>query len=295
MRILLTIAASIALSISLQAQNPRDQLLMAERGLTKATGEIGIKSAALQFFSDDAIIFRPEAINSKDFWNRRDDAKSAAVREVSAFGIASNGQIGYTTGSIEVFGEGKEKPPTEFGDYVTVWGRRQNGEWRAVLEMVVKHEKGIKLPFKQDEKFQRFDVEANKGQRSAADPSMNFLRVSMGTLALGGAYKSYAADDIRLLRDGLPPVVGKKRVIEVTKDFRSVKFPGKVALIEAGDMAYSWNPCEYNVSDEGIERGNCLHIWKLQKKRWWIVLGAFARVVSEMKPELKNKEPRKKD
>ena len=294
MRLLVLVSTLVVFPLVSFAQDARDQLLMAERGLTKATGELGVKPAVLQFFSDDAIIFRPEAINSKDFWNRKEDAKSAAVREVNAYGIASNGQIGYTTGSIEIFGEGVQKPPTEFGDYVTVWGRRQNGEWRAVLEMVVKHAKDIKLPFKQETTYTPFQIEANKGQRSAADPSMSFLRISMGTLALGGAYKSYAADDVRLLRDGLPPIVGKGRVIQATKDFRSVKFPGKVALIESGDMAYSWNPCEYNVSDEGLERGNCLHIWKLRGKKWWIVLGAFARVESTTVPKLKPKEPRKK-
>jgi hypothetical protein len=116
----------------------------------------------------------------------------------------------------------------------------------------------------------------------------------MGQTALGGAYRDYAADEIRLLRDGQPPIVGKKRVIEATRDYRAVKFQAKVALIESGDMAYSWNPCEYNVSDEGMERGNCLHIWKLRNKKWWIVLGAFARVESDLKPELRTKTARKK-
>ena len=120
---------------------------------------------------------------------------------------------------------------------------------------------------------------------------MRFLRASMSR-HLGEAYKGYAADEIRFLRDGFPPIVGRKQVIEATKDYRAVKFPFKVALMESGDMAYSWNPCEYNVSDEGMERGNCLHVWKLRDKKWWIVLAAFARVESDMKPQLKTKSAR---
>jgi hypothetical protein len=111
---------------------------------------------------------------------------------------------------------------------------------------------------------------------------------------LGEAYKGYAADEIRFLRDGFPPITGRKQVIEATKDYRAVKFPFKVALMESGDMAYSWNPCEYNVSDEGMERGNCLHVWKLRDKKWLIVLAAFARVESDMKPVLKTKTARQK-
>ena len=295
MRNLVLITAIAVLSASAFAQEPRDALLSAERGLTKATGELGVKPAVLQFFADDAIIFRPEATNSKVFWNGRDDAKAAALRQVSGYGIASNGQLGYTTGTIEIFGNGRNVESTEFGDYVTVWGRRQNGEWRAVLEMVVKHAKEVKLPFKPQTPLVPFEADVNKGGRSAADPSMSFLRISMGGSRLGGAYKNYGAPEMRFLRDGWPAIIGRKHVIDATKDYRAVKFPGKVALTESGDMAYSWNPCEYNVSDEGMERGNCLHIWKLRNKKWWIVLGAFARIESTTIPKLKNKEPRKKD
>ncbi|PYS86006.1 MAG: hypothetical protein DMF62_17285 [Acidobacteria bacterium] len=293
MRILGLVTSIFVFAATALSQNAGDQMLAAERGLSKATGELGVKPAVMQFFSDDAIIFRPDAVNSKDFWNGRDDGKAAAVRGMSAFGISSTGQIGYTTGSIEIFPNGKGAASNAYGDYVTIWGRRENDGWRAVLELVVKHEKGIQLQYKQ-ERFERIEAESNKKGRSAADPSMNFLRASMGVGTLGSAYKSFAAEEIRFLRDGLPPITGKKRVIDATKAYRAVKFPFKVALIESGDMAYSWNPCEYNVSDEGMERGNCLHIWKLRNKKWWIVLGAFARVESDLKPQLKTKKARSK-
>lgn len=273
-------------------QNARDQIMAADRGFAKATAEIGLKSASLQFTSDDAIIFRPEAINAKDFWTRRNDTKTLAVRTMAAADVASSGQIGFTTGSIEYFPNGMNQPAGDFGQYVTVWGRRGNGGWRAVLELFVKHEKDLKLPVKQST-YQRFGLENNKSGRSAADPSMRFLRASMSD-HLGAAYRNYAAEEIRLLRDGYPPIVGRKQVIEATRDYRAVKFPFKVALMESGDMAYSWNPCEYNVSDEGMERGNCLHVWKLRDKKWWIVLAAFARVESGLKPVLKTKTARQK-
>lgn len=293
MRLLIVMTSVFVFAGTALSQNAGDQLLAAERGLTKATGELGVKPAVMQFFSDDAIIFRPDAINGKDFWSGRDDAKAAAVRGMSAFGISSSGQIGYTTGSIEIFPNGTRAASNGYGDYVTIWGRRENEGWRAVLELVVKHEKGIQLQYKQ-ERFERIEAESNKKGRSAADPSMNFLRASMGVGTLGSAYKSFAAEEIRFLRDGLPPITGKKRVIDATKAYRAVKFPFKVALIESGDMAYSWNPCEYNVSDEGMERGNCLHIWKLRNKKWWIVLGAFARVESDLKPQLKTTKAKRK-
>jgi len=286
MRYLSLIILAILLSEVAFAQDAFQQLLAAERGYAKAAAEIGQKQTALQFYSDDAIIFRPEAINGKEYWNRNEDTRLTAVRTIAASDISSNGQLGFTTGSIELFQDGNGKPASEFGQFVTVWGRRENGKFRPILEMSTRYDRLIVYKPKSEPK-RIFDTEANKARRSSTDPAMSFLRMSMGRSALGGAYKEFGANDMRFLRDGMPPIIGRKNVTAETKDYIAVKFPFKVALIESGDMAYSWNVCEYANSEEGLERGNCLHIWKLRDKKWYIVLGAFARVSSDKKPELK--------
>ena len=73
-----------------------------------------------------------------------------------------------------------------------------------------------------------------------------------------------------------------------------MEFPKKVALFEAADMAYTWNGCQYANSIEGIEQGNCLHIWKLRKNKWRIVLAVFARIDSGKPPEIKVRQKGKK-
>ena len=70
-------------------------------------------------------------------------------------------------------------------------------------------------------------------------------------------------------------------------------FPRKYVLFQSADMAYTWNPCNFDNTSEGMVEGNCLHIWKLRKKKWWIVLGAFAPIPNMRKPELKT-APKKK-
>lgn len=286
MRYLFLITLIFIISSGVCAQESLQQLLVAERGYAKAAAEIGQRQTALQFYSDDAIIFRPEAINAKEYWSRNGDTRLTTIRTIAGSDISSNGQLGYTTGSIELFPDGNGKPATEFGQFVTVWGRRENGQFRPILEMRTQYDRAIVYKPKSEPK-RIIDTEANKSRRSSTDPAMSFLRMSMGKSALGGAYKEFGANDMIFLRDGMPPIVGRKNVTAETKDYIAVKFPFKVALIESGDMAYSWNPCEYANSEEGMERGNCLHIWKLRDKKWYIVLGAFSPVSSVKKPELK--------
>ncbi len=269
------------------AQDALQQLLAAERGLAKATAEIGIKDAGLQFFAPDAVIFRPEAINALDFLRSRPEEVITATRSLAGAGVSANGQIGFTTGEVETFADGRSKPPTDFGQYATIWGRREGDTWRPILEMAIRHEKGIETKWNGDApRAPRMDI--NKRKRSAADSTMYFLRMSMGSAKLGGAYKRYSSNDIRFLRDGLPPLIGKKAVAEFTKDYVAVQFPIKITMIESGDMAYSWNPCQFT-NEEGMEKGNCLHVWRLVDKKWWIVLAVFSKTKSETPPELRMK------
>jgi len=115
----------------------------------------------------------------------------------------------------------------------------------------------------------------------------------MNQEALGGAYKKFAAEDVRILHDGSPPITGKKKVVSEMKRYISINFPKKVALLQAADMAYTWNACEFADSNEGIEKGNCLHVWKLRDKKWWIVLGVFARMPDDTPPALKPRQKAK--
>jgi ketosteroid isomerase-like protein len=196
--------------------------------------------------------------------------------------------LGYTTGNWRIYQQGKSEGYAKFGQYVTVWEKKGDGRFRASVDIAVSHPK---LTFAETNKPVRKNQtrDVNKRGWSPADASMNFLRAGMSSERLGGAYKRFAADDVRLLRDGVAPIVGKKRVVEAMNDYVSIMFPQKVALFQSADMAYTWNPCSFDNSNEGQVQGNCLHIWKLRKKKWWIVLGVFAPLPNETKPELKTK------
>jgi hypothetical protein len=121
---------------------------------------------------------------------------------------------------------------------------------------------------------------------SATNDAMRFLRTSMEGGGLAAALSTASMDDVRLLIDDEPPVVGRKNVIEAARIYTSMGFPENVAIYQSGDMAYFWNQCRFQNSAEGTERGNCLQIMKLRNKKWWIVLAVFARLDDAKPPVL---------
>lgn len=288
MKIFLISVLALSFCARALAQSDYQEMLDAERAFNQAAADKGTKPAYLAFLSDDSTVFRPGAVNGKEFWNfRKDSATERLVRYISYTDIAANGLLGYTTGGWQLYPDGQKKPATKFGQYVTVWEKR-NGKFLATLDIVVTHDQMSMSDAKQ---IMPTDETKDMNERgwSPADASMNFLRASMTNEELSGAYKKFAAEDVRLLRDREPPIIGKKRVVEETKHYKSVAFPQKVALFQSADMAYTWNPCKFENSNEGFEEGTCLHIWKLRDKKWWIVLGVFAPTANEMKPQLKTK------
>jgi hypothetical protein len=265
-------------------------LLDTQRAFEQATSERGIKSAFLEFLRDDAIVFQPGPTNGKQYWAAQNvDPSTQFVRSLTYSDVASNGLMGYTTGNWRAYQKGKSEGLAKFGQYVTIWERGGDGKFRATVDMAVAHEK---LPFSETDKpiRQKQTRDLNKRGRSPADDSMNFLRASMKGAGLSAAYEKFAADDVRLLRDASPPIIGKKKVVAATTAYVAVEFPTKIALFQSADMAYTWNPCLFDNSDEGFVKGNCLHIWKLRNKKWWIVLGVFAPVPNETVPVLKNRK-----
>ncbi|MEO8650292.1 MAG: hypothetical protein ABI539_14090 [Acidobacteriota bacterium] len=265
-----------------------------ESQLERIAVEQGPNKAFLQFLADDAVIFCPHAVRGREFWKTNSAPVGFTITRVSTFAdISSTGMLGYTTGNWRMYPLSRKEDQAKFGEYVTIWEKKPDGRFLASLDIETRHDK---LPFYQTDTAVSADDESdlNKRSLSPSDASMDFFRLSMTKKALSGAYDKFAAKDIRFLREGLPPIIGKKNVVKVTKEYVSLDFPQTTALFQSGDMAYIWNKCSYDKTGEGNEEGNCLHIWKLRDDKWWIVLGVFAGVPNTTPPVLKTKPPKRK-
>ncbi len=291
---ILLILMGLGLCLGVRAQMGLTTILDAERALVETAAAKGQKAAFVEFLTDDSIIFRPEAINGKDFWTRQSDqAGSQLTRTTMLADVAANGLLGYTTGNWQLKRKEKDVEVVTYGNYVTIWERREGAGFRAVIDISIRHDEPRALDLKIVPKQQGVQ-NTNKFGYSPADATMRFLRAGMMEGGLARAYDEFADDDVILLMDREPPIVGKKRVVAETKRFTSTKFPLKVAMYQAADMAYFWNQCHYANSEEGQEVGNCLQILKLRKNKWYIVLGVFARVASEKRPVLTEKTSKTK-
>ena len=290
----LLLTSVLCLCTNVFAQADLQSMLATEKAFEQTATEKGNREAFLKYFADDSVIFRPNPVNTKEFWKLyQERTPTLLTRKAIDYDVSSNGMMGYTTGDWRQNVKGKSDDFSTFGQYVTVWEKKSDGRYFAAIDISITHDK---MSFAETDRTwpEAKTRDPNNVGWSVADASMVFLRESMAEDGLAGAYKKFAADNVRLLIEREPPVLGKKKVVKEMKRYVSISFPKKVEMLQAADMAYTWNPCEFANSNEGTEKGNCLQIWKFSDKKWEIILGVFARVTNETKPTLQVKQkPRK--
>jgi len=281
-----------AFGLSAQPHVPIDSLYGAQDSFSRKAASDGERAAFVSALTEDAVIFKPAPVKGLRFWQQNVEAAPTTVeRKVSFADVASSGMLGYTTGAWRSSTKAEGKPVEHSGEYVTIWERRNNDGFKAVLDITTKHDDMAAVAANSGGDPATHDPNARGW--SATNDVMKFLHTSMLGGGLAAALETATMDDVRLLIDDEPPIIGRKKVVKAARLYTAMGFPASVAIYQSGDMAYFWNECHYQNNTEGIERGNCLQIMKLRGKKWWIVLAVFSRLDDAKPPVLASPKRRK--
>jgi ketosteroid isomerase-like protein len=270
-------------SLNASAQGDLRKLYDTEKAFERAAGEKGVRQAFIEFLAPDGIMFRPNPVNGREFWKNRAETPAALFWNPNFVDVSSNGALGYTTGNSIFRPKGKDDPDAYYGEYVTMWQRQPDGKYLASLDLGISHDKPatIETEWKSPADSGK---ELNEKKISAADVSRAFFETAMQQ-SLSKAYKTFLADDARLLREGKQPILGRQNALAQFKNDKSrIFFAKRSVFVGAADMAYISN--SYTISDKAgkqIEKGNFLQIWKMRGGKWQIVLDVFVPIPEDKK------------
>lgn len=266
-------------SFAQQRSGEIEKLIENERNFARRAAETSTKRAFLDYLADDGLMFVPAKVNGKNYWNALPESKSTLAWYPVFADVSSNGAMGYTTGRGEFRPEGKSGEKAFYSDFATVWRRQPDGSWKAALDVGVSHEK---LPT-EDTNWSSPKEAENVGEvKTPAADSINKFFDMATTKSLGKAYKTYAADYVRFLREGKFAIVGKREALaEVGKD--KITFGKEMTLQSAGDLGYVVTSYELKNGDKLTERGNIIQFWKLIGGKWQIVLDVVVPIPEDKK------------
>lgn len=260
---------------SIFAQSDPQKIYDTEKAFEKAVAEKGMNRAFIEFSTADGTCYIPGyPVNCIAFFKEAKPTPAALSWNPTFIDVSSNGALAYSTGNSVYKPAGKDDPTSYYGEYATVWQRQPDGGYKAVIDMGISHD----APNTETKWTSPADSgkELNEKRFSAADASTAFFEMATRQ-GLMKAYKSFFADDVRILRQGKMPFVGKQAALGEIKNNRgATNFAKRSVFVGAADMAYISNT--YTVLDKDgkeLEKGNFLQVWKLRNNKWRIVFDIF--------------------
>ena len=280
---LVVFTALLALSaVFAVAQNHAAQKIYeTERAFEKAVAEKGMNAGFIEYLTSDGVLFQPDMVNGREAWQKRPKSPASLTWNPIWIEVSSNGALAYSIGNGVYKPNGKGDTTEYYSHYLSIWRRELNGEYRAVLDVGISHEKP---PVAVTEWKSPLVSGNEKLQNSAGDHSVQFYSASE-SVGSSKAYKSYFAEDGILMRDGSLPFIGKKAAIAyLDSKKQSIKFAKRKTFSEAGDLA--WVTSGYSIVDTAgteIEKGNFIQVWKLRDGKWRIAADVLAPTVKKDK------------
>jgi ketosteroid isomerase-like protein len=283
MKKILLLSLIIFASLNISAQSNLQKIYDTEKAFEKAAAERGINQAFIEFSTTDSTCFFPGyPVNCIEYFKSRPANPAGLYWNPTFIDVSSNGALGYSTGNSVFKPKGKDDTAAYYGEYATIWQRQPDGNYKSVLDLGISHDaQNTETKWTSPADTGK---ELNEKRYSAADSSTAFFEMTTKQ-GLSKAYKTYFAEDVRILREGKTPIVGKKAALEALKDYKyTIAFAKRSVFVGAADMAYINNT--YTATDRNgktVEKGNFLQVWKLRNNRWQIVFDVFLPSPPEQK------------
>jgi ketosteroid isomerase-like protein len=252
------------------AQTDLEALVKTEKDFALFTAEKGMKQGFLEYLANDGIIFEPTATNGKEVWQAKPDSPDLLVRYPTFADISSDGRLGYTTGDRELRPKGKDDKPTAFGQFVTLWQKQIDGKFKVVLDIGISHDKPQNVAVDWLSPKDTTQIEPTKFF-AFLEQSRVFDRSNPATI-YNKLYKNNLADDVRILREGKLPIIGKKLADKELKNAAKELSLQPKFTFDIKNLAYTYGKYE---TDK--EKGSFVEIWKFRNGKWQIVFDVYTK------------------
>jgi ketosteroid isomerase-like protein len=277
--------------------NDLKSMVETERAFSRMSAEKGIRESFAEFIAADGILFRPTAVFGKK-WMQEHPLPPSTARPLLSwqpiFALVSlAGDLGYTTGPWEFKKDIKDAKPNAFGNFMTVWKKEADGNWKFALDLGISNpEPKTAAPRWEPDNVQPANGSFKKVDHEAARTALlNVDREFSKASANQGAREAfllYAAKDVRLFRNDHFPFVGKMAAADALAPITAewTWKPSFADVSVSGDLGYSYGI--YELRDKSgagsvSERGNYARVWKKVSGEWKLVVD----VADPLPPETK--------
>lgn len=282
-RLLILAALLLAFARPAAAQPAEaSHIVAAERAFAADGLTMGVDGSFLKWSAEDAVMIAGgaprlahEILDPKAVF---DPAAPSLVWWPNWAGISKSGDLGFTTGGVEVGG-------ARTGHYFTIWKRQSDGGWKWVYDGGV----GATAANVPGPDADPLYLPTSILESRSPDAAMSEVRTVEAVLAASAlrdqkqAHLSLLAPDGRLYVAPLPPAIGTGAFGAALDAWpRSFEFsaPFGGGSSAAGDMVWTYGRALWT-RDEAPRAGHYVHLWQKRSMGWVLV---FAQIIGDPPP-----------
>jgi ketosteroid isomerase-like protein len=259
---------SLAVLPAAAAPAPSAQLIVdQEAKFQQAVVEQGTRAGFLSLLAESAVALTPAPVPARAFYEEQPASPSRLRWRPELAAIAAGGDFGWASGPWLLFKSATGEQPDASGSYLTVWRRRAD-HWEVWLDG------GISYGMASAERARHLDVKARLrpvATQRATDQDCEQAFVALWkSKGRAAALKEYAADDLRLLQFGQPPLDGHAAVA-AGDSLRTARLealrPARRASAAAGDLEVTYG--QYQIAPEADRARRALvyvEVWDKAKR-----------------------------
>jgi len=297
--LVLIMSAASVLAQNNQISPTLSSLFAAERAFAKRCGEVGIRASFLEFFADDAIMFRPHPVNYKEAVKDRPappNPLAFALEWEPIFGeVSAAGDMGYDTGPSMFTDKTTEKPTPQYGFFFSVWKKQADGNWKVVLDVggaetnePYRGSREAKTAPAMKKKAMKAKVNVEAERTNLLNAERAFLKLAQAD-GMVKAFSKHLNKEARLHRNGVQPLHGQEAITQflAKTSFIPIWEPMFADVAQSGDLGYTYGSYELKEtsnSNAATEKGYYVRVWKRgANEQWQVVLDTTSPLPPEQK------------
>ncbi|MEP6743348.1 MAG: nuclear transport factor 2 family protein [bacterium] len=273
-------------------------LVDTERAFARTSEEKGIRPSFMEFIAEDGILFRPGPVKGKQWMIDHPlppSDKHPLLSWQPAFAeVARSGDMGYTTGPWQYKDDVHDARPGAFGNFITVWKKQADGSWKFAADLGISNLEPAQavgqwqLPANYREPPKDARIVNFESERTALLARERDFSNASAKAGARQAFRSFAAENVRVFREEKFPFVGRAAASEVFSTLPGAWTwqPAFADVSSSGDLGYTYGTYNLNGGDSKkvAEKGNYLRIWKKQRAVWQVVIDVATPLPPEPKP-----------
>ena len=289
-RLILLAALLLAFARPAAAQPAEaSHIVEAERAFAADGLTMGVDGSFLKWSAEDAIMIAGGAPQrAHDILDPNavfDPAAPSLVWWPNWAGISKSGDLGFTTGGVEVGG-------VRTGHYFTIWKRQSDGAWKWVYDGGV----GATAADVPGPETEPVLLPTSILGSLSPDAAMSEVRTVEAVLAASvsrdqkQAHLSLLAADARLYVAPLPPAIGVEAfpaALDAWPHSFEFSAPFGGGSSDAGDMVWTYGRALWT-RDAAPRAGHYVHLWQKRSMGWVLV---FAQIIGDPAPPLVTPPP----